>query len=164
MKKLLTALLAVCFLATTAWATPEFKQPIYTESETEHHDTISYIDRNYFWYDSKIGVAGYKTIDEMVKLEKISFKDFHGNKIFMVRILPDKKVVGYGIKVWESKFSLEDSNCDGIMDKVGLYSDLVFPPDCFHPDGEFEAVMDDLAKDLADFAKLIQEINDALKI
>ena len=127
MKKLITAIMAICFLATTAWATPEFKQPIYTESETEHHDTLSYIDRNYFWYDSKVGIAGYKTIDEMVRLERISFKDFHGNKIFMVRILPNKTIVGYGIKVWDSEFALEDSNCDGVMDKVLLYNDPVFP-------------------------------------
>ena len=78
------------------------------------------------------GIAGYKTIDQMVALEKISYSDNKGNRIHMVRTLNDKEIVGYGIKVWESEFSLEDSNCDGIMDKATIFNNPVFPPDCWY--------------------------------
>ena len=119
-------LFAIIWFAGTAFG--NYIQPHYNKPT----NTIIYIDRIYFEVDSWTGVAGYKTIDKMVYLEKSEFHDFSGNKIFMVQTLPDKEIVGYGIKVWESEFSLEDSNCDGTMDKVSIYNDPVFPPDCWY--------------------------------
>lgn len=108
-------------------------QPIYHG----YSKTISYIDLTYYQTKIITGIAGYKSLDKMVELEKITFvSDAYlgeeGNKIFMVRIIDTKQIVGYGIKVWESRFSLEDSDCDGVMDKVGIYNKPVFPPNCFY--------------------------------
>lgn len=103
-------------------------QPIYS-SEL---NVISYINRLYYKYDYATGIAGYKSLDKIARLEKISFVDDSNNRIHMIRTLPNKDIVGYGIKVWESEFSLEDSDCDGVMDIVGIYNKSVFPPNCFY--------------------------------
>jgi len=116
------------FVFDASMANTTYVQPVYVEE----YDRITYFGRFYHRYDRITGVAGYKTIDKMVKLEKISYKDFLNNKIHMVRTLPNRSIVGYGIKVWESEFALEDTNCDGVMDKVFLYNAPVFPPDCFY--------------------------------
>ena len=95
---------------------------------------IKYFDKRYFARKSFTGVAGFKTIDKMVRLKKTVFESLDGQIINLVQIVREsgrKDIVGYGIKVYESEFSLEDSNCDGVMDKVGLYNDPVFPPDCW---------------------------------
>lgn len=114
-------------------------QPRFYDSPDLKNSFVEYIDRAYWYTDRKVGIAGYKTIDRLVRLEKLIFNHPLG-KINMVRIQETKQIVGYGIKhmyvdsdgqsKW-AEFSLEDSDCDGVMDKVFEYQTPVFPPDCF---------------------------------
>ncbi len=134
MRKLIVAIMAVCFWATTACAfsPTRLEQPMFDKKTW----SVTYMDHTYNYYKHLTGIAGYETIDESVGLLKMIFKDSDGNTANMIQILSMKEeldIVGFSFDIDSHRYAIEDSDCDGIFDDVKLYDDLVFPPDCFHP-------------------------------